>query len=223
MIRHLSLSRLRRHVPQAAACLLLLAVKSGAAPVAKPSPPPVMAYQPPAYYFTLQLDPRYQFIGVGALSPEDAAKANCYQFLYNSSGKLQQIEYRRAGVPMADPLLGVEKIAFEYQPGIERRWFHNAQNQPMRDVEGVQGEELTLNPAGFPTDVTNLDARGGRARDSSGVIHYLRTLDDHNRLVMGRRIGLFGTPITDDYGYYETRTVYDANGQAMQRGNYDSS
>ena len=90
-------------------------------------------------------------------------------------------------------------------------------------MDGIQGEELTLNAAGYPTDVTNLDASGARTHDSSGVIHYVRTLDDHNRLVVGRRIGLFGTAITDDNGFFETRTVYDAQGRPMERGNYDAS
>ena len=117
----------------------------------------------------------------------------------------------------------VASIDFEYQPGIERRWFRDAQGQPVRDLDGIQGEELTLNAAGYPTEVTNLDDSGGRAHDSSGVLHYVRTLDTHNRLVAGRRIGLFGTAITDDNGFFETRTVYDAQGRPMERGNYDAS
>jgi len=187
------------------------------------APESVAILQPPSYFFTVDLDPRYQFAGTGALTGEDAARANCYRFITNSDGKVQQIEYLRAGVPMPDPLLGVARIDFEYQPGIERRWFRDAQGQPVHDVDGIQGEELTLNAAGCPTDVANLDGSGGRMRDSAGVIHYVRTLDDHNRLVLGRRIGLLGTAITDDAGFFETRTVYDAQGRPMERGNYDAS
>lgn len=176
-----------------------------------------------SYFFTVDLDPRYQFVGTGALTEEDAAHANCYRFVYDSDGKPRQIEYRRAGVPTPDPLLGVVRIDFEYQPGIERRWFRDAQGRPVRDVDGIQGEELTLNAAGYPTDITNLDDSGGHARDNNGVIHYVRTLDDHSRVVALRRIGLLGTAITDDAGYFETRTVYDAQGLPMERGNYDAS
>ena len=93
----------------------------------------------------------------------------------------------------------------------------------VNNVDGIAGEELSLNPAGYPTDVANLDESGGRGRDSSGVIHYVRTLDDRNRLVRGRRIGLFGTAITDNNGYFETRTLYDDQGRRMERGNYDAS
>ena len=82
---------------------------------------------------------------------------------------------------------------------------------------------MTLNGEGFPTDVTNLDESGGRARDGAGVLHYVRTLDDHGRLIAGRRIGLFGTPITDDYGLFETRTTYDEQGRVSERANYDAS
>ena len=88
-----------------------------------PTPGPVAATSQPSYFFTVELDPRYQFVGTGALTEEDAAHANCYRFAFNPDGKLRQIEYRRAGVPMPDPLLGVPRIDFEYQPGIERRWF----------------------------------------------------------------------------------------------------
>ncbi len=186
-------------------------------------PPPAPAYHPPDYFFTVNLDPRYQFSGTGALTEEDAAKANCYRFLYNSSGKLEEIEYRRAGILMPDPLLGVARIDFEYAPGIERRWFRDAQGQPVRDIDGIYGEELTLNPSGFPTAVTNLDDSGGHIRDNSSVLQYVRTLDEHNRLIVGRRMGLFGTPITDDSGFYETRTTYDAQGQIVERSNYDAS
>ena len=206
---------------------VLLALIGGtvhAAPAAKtPAPEPSAVYRPPSYFFTIDLDPRYQFIGTGALTEEDAAKANCYRFITNSNGRLQQIEYRRAGVPMADPLLGVARIDFEYEPGIERRWFHDALGQPVRDVDGIEGEELTLNAAGYPTDVANLDSTGGRAHDNSGVMHYVRTLDAGNRLVAGRRIGLFGTATTDDNGFFETRTTYDEQGRPIERGNYDAS
>ena len=225
MIRLISFSRLQNYAAGAAASLLLLTSGAGPLLAAKPadkSAATATGYQPPAYFYTIELDPRYQFLGVGALSPEDAEKANCYQFLYNSNGKLQQIEYTRAGKPMADPLLGVARINFEYQPGIERRWFRDAQGQPTADYSGVDGEELTLNAAGFPTDLTNLDAQGARARDSSGVMHHLRVLDDHNRLIVGRRIGVFGNAITDDNGYFETRNVYDADGRLMERGNFDA-
>jgi hypothetical protein len=191
-----------------------------AAPVEAPAP---SLPQGAAYFFTLELDPRYQYTGTGALTEEDAAHANCYRIDYNSDGKPQQIEYRRAGVAMPDPLLGVPRIDFDYQPGIERRSFHDAQGQPVKDVDGICGEELMLNAAGFPTAVTNLDDTGGHTRDRAGVIKYVRTLDDHNRLIVGRRTGLLGTEITDDSGFFETRTAYDPQGRVMERGNFDAS
>jgi YD repeat-containing protein len=180
-------------------------------------------FHQPNYFFTVDLDPHYQFVGAGALTEADAVHANCYRFVYDSNGKLRQIEYRRAGALMPDPLLGVASVDFEYQPGIERRWFRDAQGLPVRDVDGIYGEELTLTAAGDPTDITNLDDTGARARDNNGVIHYVRTLDAHNRVVALRRIGLFGTAITDDNGFFETRTAYDAQGRPMERGNYDAS
>jgi hypothetical protein len=206
--------------------LLLAVFLAGATSTDKtPPPPPAPAanYVQPSYFFTVDLDPRYQFVGTGALTEEDAASANCYRFTYGSDGKLRQIEYRRAGIPMPDPLLEATRIDFEYQTGVERRWFRDAQGQPIRDVDGVQGEELALNAAGCPTDITNLDDTGAKTRDNNGVIHYVRTLDDHNRVVALRRIGLFGTAITDDNGFFETRTVYDLQGRTIERGNYDAS
>jgi len=203
--------------------LLFLGCAASAETPPPPSPGPASSLQPPSYFFSIDLDSRYQFVGTGAISEEDAAGANCYRFIYNPDGKLRQIEYRRAGVPMPDPLLGVQRIDFEYQPGIERRWFRDAQSQPVADVDDVQGEELTLNAAGFPTDITNLDGSGAHARDNSGVIHYVRALDDHNRVVKLRRLGTFGTAITDYNGYFETRTTYDAQNRPMERGNYDTS
>jgi len=187
------------------------------------TPEPAEMFHQPNYFFTVDLDPHYQFSGTGALTEEDAAKANCYRFVYDSNGKLRQIEYRRARQLMPDPLLGVASINFEYQPGIERRWFRDAQGRPMRDVDGIYGEELTLNAAGYPTDITNLDASGARVRDNNGVMHYVRTLDDHNRVAALRRIGLFGTAITDDSGFFETRTTYDEQGRPIERGNYDGA
>ena len=191
-----------------------------AAPVVPPAP---TLPQGPGYFFTIELDPRYQFVGTGALTEEDAARANCYRIDYNADGKPQQIEYRRAGFAMPDPLLGVPRIDFDYQPGIERRSFHDEKGQPVKDVDGICGEELMLNAAGFPTHVTNLDDSGAHTRDRAGVISYVRTLDSHNRLIVGRRTGLLGTEITDDSGFFETRTVYDPQGRVMERGNYDAS
>jgi hypothetical protein len=203
-------------------CVLL---GTGVTVAAPPSPAPglVAAAHPPAYFFTVDLDPRYQFVGTGALTEEDAAKANCYRFVYDTDGNVRQIEYRRAGVAMPDPLLGVARIDFEYDPKKESRSFHDGKGLSVPDLDGINGEELTLNAAGYPIDVKNLDASGNQTRDNSGVIHYVRTLDDHNRLVAGRRIGLLGTAITDDNGFFETRTVYDDQGRPMERGNYDAS
>ncbi len=45
----------------------------------------------------------------------------------------------------------------------------------------------------------------------------------HNRVVKFGRIGLLGTAITDDYGFFETRTAYDVQGRPIERGNYDAS
>lgn len=188
-----------------------------------PAPPEVAPFYQPHDFFTIDLDPRYRIIGTGAMTEEAATGANCYHFTYNANGKLMKIEYRRAGIPMPDPLLGVACIDFEYQPGIEYRWYHDAQGHPVNDVYGVAGEELSLNPAGYPTDILNLDASGSHTRDSGGVIHYVRTLDNQNRVIACRRIGLLGTDITDTNGFFETRTVYDQQGRPIERGNYDAS
>ncbi|HEV3271174.1 MAG TPA: hypothetical protein VGZ93_03240 [Candidatus Methylacidiphilales bacterium] len=206
--------------------LFLLAFAGGAAAAAttpSPASDAVAITRQPDYFFTVDLDPGYQFAGTGALTEEDAARANCYRFVYDADGKLRQIEYRRAGVPTRDPLLGVARIDFEYQPGIERRWFRDGQGRPARDTDGIYGEELTLNGAGYPTDIANLDESGGRTRDNNGVIHYVRTLDGQNRVVALRRIGLLDTAITDEAGFFETRTVYDTQGRPIERSNHDAS
>jgi hypothetical protein len=51
----------------------------------------------------------------------------------------------------------------------------------------------------------------------------VRTLDRENRLVRARRTGLLGIDITDNNGFFETRTVYDDQGRRMEYGNYDAS
>lgn len=203
--------------------LFLLALLSHGAWAAKSPAAPAPVFSQPHDFFTIDLDPRYQIVGTGALTEDAAAQADCYHFTYDNDGRLKEVDYTRAGVPMPDPLFGVASIHLEHQAGIERRWYRDAQDHPVKDVDGIAGEELTLNPAGYPTDVTNLDEAGGRAHDSGGVTHYVRTLDEHNRLVRGRRIGFFGTAITDDNGFFETRTVYDDQGRAIERGNYDAS
>ena len=230
MMKVLSFPPGLRRMPGPTRWLLLVSalVVGGLARGQVPAPAPaapaiVAALHQPAYFFTAELDPRYQFIGAGALTAEDAEHANCYRFDYDADGRLTQIEFRRAGMAMPDPLWGVAQIAIEYQRGLERRWFRDAHGQPTKDVDGIYGEELTLNPAGAPTDITNVDSSGGQMRDNNGVIHYVRTLDNHNRVVSLRRLGLLGTAITDNYGYFETRTIYDVMGRAMERDNVDAS
>ena len=189
-----------------------------------PQPPAtILSPSQPAYFFSIDLDSRYQIVGSGTLTEAAAATANCYCFTYDTGGKLQRIEYRRAGLAMPDPFFQVPRIDFEYQTGVERRWYRDAQGQPVRNVSGIQGEELTLNAAGYPTDVTNLNESGGRMRDGSGVTHYVRKLDAQGRLATGRRIGLFGIAVKDDNGFFETRTVYDEQGRRIEYGNYDAS
>jgi YD repeat-containing protein len=217
-----------------AACLglalALLVILSGSGiatprPLAPPPPPPpaTLPVHSPRYFFTVDLDPRYQLVGKGELTEEASAQSNCYCFTYDADGRLLRIEYRRAGVPMPDPFYQAARIDFEYQPGVERRWYRDAKGQPVRNIDGIYGEELSLNGQGFPTDVTNLDANGARMGDSSGILHYVRTLDDKGRLITGRRIGIFGTAVKDDSGYFETRTVYDDQGRRSEYGNYDAS
>ncbi len=218
-----------RRLPGRPGCMVIFlaaATLAGVAQMPTPAPerpdaapPPSLAR--PTYYFNIDLDPRYQFVGTGELTEEEAARSNCYRFAYNSNGKLAQIEYRRAGTTMADPTFGVARIDIENKPGIERRWFHNAQSEPVKDIDGVYGEELTLNGAGVPTAVTNLDGAGGHARDDNGVVQYVRALDEHNRVVSSRRVGLFGAPITDNSGYFERRWAYDNQGRTIELRNYD--
>jgi YD repeat-containing protein len=175
------------------------------------------------YFFTVDLDPRYQITGKGALTEEAAGVSNCYCLIYDTNGRLERMEYRRAGRPIADPLFQVARIDFEYEPGIERRWYRNEHGQPTNDVDGIAGEQLALNPAGFPLSVTNLDEAGKPVRDGNWVLRYDRTLDEHNRLISARRTGLLGVDITDGNGLFETRTVYDNQGRRMEYGNYDSA
>ncbi len=42
------------------------AVTAATAP--SPTPRSVATFQPPSYFFTIDLDPRYQFVGAGALT-----------------------------------------------------------------------------------------------------------------------------------------------------------
>lgn len=215
------------YLPFVVLCLVVLlgdsAWSAPSVPLATaPAIPPSLLPQA-NYFFTIDLDPRYQIVGKGALSEEEAATANCYHFVRDKAGKLTDIEYERAGTPMPDPLFGVPRIHFEYLPGIERRWYRDAQDRPTRtSLDGVAGEQLTLNAAGYPTDVANLDESGARLRDTNGVIHYARTLDSRNRVIIARRIGLLGTALTDANGYFETHTEYDDQDHPIERGNYDS-
>jgi hypothetical protein len=208
-------------------CLILVSFALGsaahAAKVKSPAPSPIVMAERPHCFFTIDLDARYQIIGTGALSEEAAARANCYHFTYRPDGKVERIEYRQADVPTPDPLLQVTRIDFEYQPGIERRWYRDAQGQPLRKADGIQGEELTLNPAGYPIDIANLNASGGHIRDADGVIHYVRTLDEKGQVIGSRRIGLLGTAISDDNGCFETRSTYDDQGRRIEYSNYDAS
>ena len=171
------------------------------------------------FFFNLDLDSRYQIVGQGPLTQEAAATANAYCFTYDPQGRLERIEFRRASRPMADPLFQVARIDFEYAPGLERRWFRNEHGQAAATLDGIYGEELTLNSAGFPLTVTNLNATGGKIRDGSGVISYNRQLDPQNRLVRARRIGLLGIDITDNNGLFETRTSYDDQGRRIEYRN----
>ncbi len=199
---------------------------SSAACVAKTksSTPPfiVMAGQPHCF-LTIDLDARYQIVGTGALTEEAAARSDCYYFTYGSDGKVQRIEYRQADVPAPDPLFQVARIDFEYQQGIERRWYRDARGQPIRNATGIQGEELTLNPAGYPIAIVNLNEKGAHMRDADGVIEYVRTLDEKGQVISSRRMGLLGTAITDGNGYFETRASYDDQGHRIEYSNYDAS
>jgi len=198
--------------------ILILAACPFALHAAAPAPPLVA---PAKYFFNIDLDPHYQFTGTGELTQEQALHANCYRFNYDADGKLQQIEYLRAGKGAPDSAFGVAQINFEYAPGLEHRWFRNHHGEPRKNSEGVFGEELTLNRAGYATTITNLDDSGAHMRDANGVVQYVRTLDEHGRVISSRRIGLFGTAITDDSGYYERRWQYDVAGRVLELGNYN--
>jgi hypothetical protein len=188
--------------------------------------PPAMFVAAPKYFFNIDFDNfvyYYRFSGMGELSEEEAQAANCYRFNYNADGKIDQIEFLRAGKGAADPLFNVAQITFEYAPGIERRWFRNHRGELKKNSSGVYGEELTLDSHGYVISVTNLDENGGHIRDDDGVVQYVRTLDPTGKVVSSRRIGLFGTQITDNNGFYERRWTYDATGHAIEIDNYDDN
>ena len=193
-----------------------------AKPAAAPAPAPEPTFVPaPKYFFNIDLDPWYHFTGTGELTEEQAQKANCYRFHYEADGKLAQIEYLRAGKGAGDPVYNVAQIDFEYAPGIERRWFRDHRGNPRKNSDGVFGEELALDGKGVITTITNLDENGGKTRDENGVVQYVRTPDAVGRVLASRRIGLFGTNITDDSGYFERRWKYDPTGAVIEIGNYD--
>jgi hypothetical protein len=177
----------------------------------------------PLYFFNIDLDPRYQIIGHGPVPPQAAATTDCYCFTYDAGGKLQRIEFDRAGTAMPDPFFHAPRVDFEYAPGLERRWYRDGAGHPVVNVNGVEGEELTLNPTGFPTAVTNLNDSGGHMRDTAGVIRYDRTLDRQSRVILGRRTGLLGINIRDNDGDFETRSSYDTQSRRVDYGNYDAS
>jgi YD repeat-containing protein len=177
----------------------------------------------PQYFFNINLDPRYQIVGSGPLTPEQATTANCYCFTYGKDGRLQRIEFDRAGTPMEDPFFRAARIDFDYAPGIEHRWYRDAAGQPKTNLYGVDGEELTLGPSGYPVAVTNLNDSGGTMRDEAGVVRFDRTLDGQSRLVRGRRTGLLGIYIQDNDGFFETRTLYDSQGRPIEYDNDDAS
>ncbi len=175
----------------------------------------------PKYFFNIDLDPWYHFTGTGELTEEQALKANCYRFHYDTEGKLAQIEFLRAGKGAADLVYGVSQVDFEYAPGIERRWFRDHRGNARKNSEGVFGEELALDGHGNITAITNLDDSGAHMRDENGVVQYVRTLDALGRVIASKRIGLFGTTITDDSGFFERRWTYDATGHPIEIDNYD--
>jgi YD repeat-containing protein len=203
--------------------VLATAVLSAKSTIQPPTPPAPLPLNTPRYFFNVDLDPRYQIVGEGELTPEQAATANCYCFTYDTDGKVQRIEYRRAGSLDLDPFFQVSRIDFEYGSGVEHRWYRDGNGKPALSIDGIAGEELQLNPAGYPISVTNLDSSGQPTRDNAWVIKYVRTLDAQNRLIVAHRTGLLGINITDHSGHFETKTVYDDQGRRMEYGNYDSS
>jgi YD repeat-containing protein len=177
----------------------------------------------PLYFFNVRLDPRYQITGQGPLTAAQAATCNAYCFTFGTDGKLQRVEFDRAGTPMADPFFGAARIDFERSPGVERRWYRNGSGQAVADANGVDGEELALNPDGYPTRVTNLNESGGTMRDSDGVVRTERRLDPESRVVEGHFIGLLGIDIRDNQGFFATRTIYDNQSRPIEFDNFDSS
>ena len=202
-----------------AACALAGTVAGKPVPPAPKPPVP----SGPLYFFNVTIDPRYQIVGQGPLDPALAPAADCYCFTYDAGGKLQRIEFDRAGTPMPDPFFNVARIDFEYAPGLERRWYRDGTGQSVTNLDGVQGEELKLNAAGFPTTVTNLNDSGGTMRDSDGVVRIERTLDKDSRVTQGRRTGLLGIYIRDGDGNFDTRTRYDNQGRKIAYANFDSA
>jgi hypothetical protein len=221
--------RLLRRLPF---CALILGLALMAAPApgrAAPMPKaPAAAAKPPTpggplYFFNVRLDPRYQIVGLGPMTAAQAATGNAYCFTYGPDGKLQRVEFRRAGVPMIDPFFHAARVDFERAPSQERRWYRDASGQPVTNSNGVDGEQLTLNSAGFPTAATSLNESGGTMRDSEGIVRTDRRLDRENRVVEGRGVGLLGINIRDNDGFFTTRSIYDDQSRPIEYDNLDSS
>ena len=167
-------------------------------------------------YPHMYLDTRYELRGMHGAAGRTDDDDNCYRFIYRD-GRLVRVDYRRSGTLTSDPALGVASVRVDYgSKDTETRTFLDANNRPVRNVNGVYGVQLNYDAGRNPVEWRNLDAHGELLEDKSGIA-ITRWSRDGAQVVEESHFGANQQPKSDARrGAAVIRWRYDANGNTLE-------
>jgi len=176
------------------------------------------------YFRKVAIDGRYSIIGEYPLTPEMGNKGEAYRFLYNKQGELIRVDYLIGGKLREGSFLGndVARVVIEHFETYEKRAYFDINGLSVRDKYGVYSIRLELNDNNHPKSKLNCGEFGEFTEDIYGVVQYLWTLDGEERIGKAIFYDFFGKRVTIEEGGFETRFVYDKDGNMIEQGYFDS-
>ena len=118
-----------------------------------------------AFFRKIRIDESERIRGVYPLTEERAQKVNSYKISKTLDGRISRIEYMRSGTSLADPLLGVPVIQYQYNGSYIRRVYLDSRGKEIPDEQGIYSVRMRQNSSGAVTASFHYDRYGNLKAD----------------------------------------------------------
>lgn len=169
------------------------------------------------YFRRFYIDTRqYQYRTEVPISSEKAKHTFAYRVAYYKSGKIKDIRFLQAGMPVYDKT-GFAGVVINYTDSTEKRTFIDHNNKPMK-YNGVYSYSIFFDNERKPIKRINFDKKGLISQDVYGVAIYCWSLDEKGWIVSEKYLDANKNQMANKKGYFEEKYTWgeDAENYIMR-------